>query len=169
MPTPSPGPQPPSAVAEIRKVPSVAVALRDWFFTIVLFSALEFAGPLFVPPLHDKGGKFDLNVSFGGGELLGFGLALFAATASRWITHRGRGDLPLRSVSTVGLALVAMAISGVWLDRYELHTGSEQALFVSTSHVLVVSWILVGASVVCGVLGETFYALSLRPSAVRVV
>jgi membrane protease YdiL (CAAX protease family) len=108
-----------------------------------------------------------MNVSFGKGELLGFALALFAATLSRWIAHEGTGREMLWSLSTFGLALAAAAIAVVWLSGYQVETGQEKDLFIPTSSVVLGSWVLVVASFVIGAIGEIMYARSLRPTAVK--
>jgi hypothetical protein len=157
-------PPPPPYVGDFRKAPSPLGALALWFVTVFIFSALAVVGPLVIPLAHT--GKANMNVSFGKGELLGFALALFAATLSRWIGHEGKGRATLWSLSTLGLALAAAAIAVVWLDGYEVHIGQEKDLFIPTSSVVVGSWILVGASFVCGAIGEIMYARSLRPTPV---
>lgn len=165
MPTPG-GQGAVTAVAEVRKVPSVGGAVGAWLCTVVLFSALALVGPFFVPLAHT--GKVQMAVSFGKGELLAFALAIFAAALSRWIVHEGPGNVALTSLGAAGTAVSAIAISAVWLDEYEVATQQSKGLLFSLSRVATYSWVLVIAALILGLVAEIMYALSLKPSAVKV-
>jgi hypothetical protein len=163
-PTPMPGPV--VAEATVKKAPTVGGALIAWLCTVVLFSALALAGPFFAPLGHS--GKLDTAASFGKGELLGFGLAVFAAALSRWIVHDARSNVVLQSLSGAGLVLVAIAIALVWVDAYQVQIGDSKALFFPAARVVLASWVLVGMALLCGAATEIVYVLGLRPPAVKV-
>jgi len=154
------------AEATVKKAPSVGGALIAWLCTVVLFSALVLTGPFFAPLAHT--GKIDITASFGKGELLGFGLAVFAAALSRWVVHDARSNVVLQGLSAAGLVLVAIAIALVWLDAYEVQIGDSKTLFMPASRVVTASWVLVGIALLSGAATEVAYALGLRPPAVKV-
>lgn len=168
MPAPRTAQPPPAPYeAEVTTAPSIREALVAWFFTVVLFSAVALAGPVFAPLVHT--GRLDPNVAFGKGEILGLGLAVFAAALSRWVVRGPQSSVPLRSLSTLGLILVAIAIALVWLDSYQVDTGQSKALFFPQSRVFTASWILLVASLLCGVATEVKYARSLQRPAVKLI
>jgi hypothetical protein len=161
--------QAPQAVAEIRPIPTAFEALKVWACLVVLFSLFSLLGPLFIPWSHT--GHFNLEASFGKGELLGFAFALFAAALSRWIVQEGdrNRNVGLMSFSITGMLFVSLAIALLWLDAYQAQTKQTKNLFVQLPQVMQISWVLVGASVLCGAATEVSYARSLRETAVRVV
>jgi hypothetical protein len=165
----NPGVEPSSGatvVATLKRAPTVPEALIAWLATVVLFSAVALAGPFFAPWVHT--GHVSTTVSFGKGELLGFALAISAASLGRCVISDVRWNAVLRPISAVFMALVAAAITAVWIDDYTVYTHASKELFLPEAHVVTAGWVLVALALICGAITEAAYALSSKDSAVGV-
>lgn len=153
-------------VADLRAVPSAREAFSAWLSTVVLLSLLLLIGPFFIPWAHD--GRFNVDLSFGKGELFGFDFAVFAAALSRWLMREGNTNKMLRSISIAGMVATAIALTLLWFDSFEVQTSQSSKLFFKSSQVVWGSCVLAGLSLICGAATEVVYARSLKRSAVVV-